>query len=276
MVATLMQGSSRGSLAGAFKQLDAAASSKGVDAMALADELFAITAALDSSATLRRALTDSGRDPAARGTLVTSLFGGRYSATAVDLAKQLVAARWSSSGDLADAFEALAVAAVVISADAAGKLGALEDELFRFERTILGSPDLREAFADHRGDGVPKADLVEQLLAGKATDQTIRLARQAVLAARGRRIGASLETYLAAAAARRQQSVAHATVAAPLSAAHQDRLQAALSKLFGREVQLNIDVDPTIIGGIRVEVGDEVVDGSILGRLEEAQRRLAG
>ncbi len=70
--------------------------------------------------------------------------------------------------------------------------------------------------------------------------------------------------------------MAHATVAAPLSAAHHDRLQAALSKLFGRPIQLNVDVDPTIIGGIRVEVGDEVVDGSILGRLEEANRRLAG
>jgi F-type H+-transporting ATPase subunit delta len=271
-----MQGSSRGSLAQALKQVDAAASGKGVDAMALGDELFAITAALDSSATLRRALTDSGRDPEARGALVTSLFGDRYSATAVDLAKQMVAARWSTSGDLADAFESLAIAAVVISADQAGELGALEDELFRFERTILASHDLRDAFADHRGDGVPKADLVGQLLAGKAIDQTIRLARQAVLAPRGRRIGASLETYLAAAAARRQQSVAHATVAAPLSAAHYDRLQVALSKLFGRQVQLNVDVDPAIIGGIRVEVGDEVVDGSILGRLEEANRRLAG
>jgi F-type H+-transporting ATPase subunit delta len=275
-MATLMQGSSRGSLAGALRQVATAASGKGVDVMELADELFAITAALDSSATLRRALTDSGRDPEARGTLVTSLFGGRYSATAVNLAKQLVAARWSNSGDLPDAFEALAIAAVVISADDDGQLGALEDELFRFERTILASHDLRDAFADHRGDGVPKADLVETLLEGKATDQTIRLARQAVLAPRGRRIGASLETYLAAAAARRQQSVAHATVAAPLSAAHHDRLQSALSKLFSRPVQLNVDIDPSIIGGIRVEVGDEVVDGSILGRLEEANRRLAG
>ena len=70
--------------------------------------------------------------------------------------------------------------------------------------------------------------------------------------------------------------MAHATVAAPLSAAHHDRLQAALSKLFGRQIQLNVDVDPSVIGGIRVEVGDEVVDGSIAGRLEEASRRLAG
>jgi F-type H+-transporting ATPase subunit delta len=271
-----MQGSSRASAAAAHKALDAVASGKGVDAMALADDLFAMTAALDSSATLRRALTDSGRDPEARASLVTALFGARFSTTAVELAKTLSGSRWSSGRDLAEALEELAVSSVVIAADRAGQLGALEDELFRFERTILANHDLRDAFADHRGDGAPKAELVRELLTGKATEQTIRLARQAVLAPRGRRIGASLEAYLSAAAARRQQSVAHATVAAPLSAAHQERLQVALSKLFGRQVQLNIAVDPTIIGGIRVEVGDEVVDGSILGRLEEANRRLAG
>jgi F-type H+-transporting ATPase subunit delta len=271
-----MQGSSRASLVTAHQQLDAVASAKGVDAMALADELFAMTAALDSSTSLRRALTDPGREPEARASLVVDLFGSHVSATALDLGKQLVSARWSGSADLTDAFEALAVSAVVVAADTAGNLGALEDELFRFERTVQGNPDLRDALTDRRGNVEAKAQLIQDLLGGRATDQTIRLARQAVLAPRGRRIGASLEAYLTAAAARREQSVAHATVAAPLSAAHHDRLQAALSKLFGRPVQLNVEIDPTIIGGIRVEVGDEVVDGSILGRLEEANRRLAG
>jgi F-type H+-transporting ATPase subunit delta len=279
-----VQGSSRASLAAAQKRLTAAttpasgkASGKGaVDAMALGDELFAVTAALDSSATLRRALTDPGRESDARSALIEQLFGGKLSADALDLARAVASSRWSTSGDIADAFEALAIASVVIAADAAGQLGALEDELFRFERTVQGNHDLRDALADRRGDAAAKADLVATLLRGKASEATVRLARQAVLAPRGRRLEASLELYLAAAAARREQFVAHATVAAPLSAKHQDRLQAALSKVFSHEVQLNVDVDPTIVGGVRVEVGDEVVDGSILRRLEEAQRRLAG
>ena len=104
----------------------------------------------------------------------------------------------------------------------------------------------------------------------------MHLARQAVLAPRGRRLAASLHLYIAEAAARREQSVAHATVAAALSASQHDRLVAALTTMFARPVQLNVDVDPEIIGGIRIQVGDEVLDGSILGRLDEARRRLAG
>jgi F-type H+-transporting ATPase subunit delta len=274
-----MQGSSRVSLAQAQKRLAGLASAKSgpaVDMMALADELFAMTAALDSSATLRRALTDPGRDPEARRSLMAGLFGGKVSAAALEFGQSLAASRWSAPRDLATAMEATAVSSVVIAADQAKQLGALEDELFRLERTVQGNHDLRDALADRRGDPAAKATLVETLLKGKTTPATVRLARQAVLAPRGRRFAPTLEAYLAAAAARREQAVAHATVAAPLSAAHHDRLQAGLSKVFGREVQLNVDVDPTILGGIRVEVGDEVVDGSILRRLDEAHRRLAG
>jgi F-type H+-transporting ATPase subunit delta len=271
-----MQGSSRASLAIARTQLDAAAKASGADLVRVADDLFAVTGVLDANAGLRRGLTDPGRTADARSALVERLFGGKISAAAVDLLKGVAASRWSGPRDLPDATEALAVSATVIAADQDGQLGALEDELFRFERTIQGTHDLRDALADPRGSADDKAQLLQTLLEGKASAHTVRLARQAVLAPRGRRVDATLESYLTAAAARREQSVAHATVAAPLSAAHHDRLQASLSRLFGREIQLNVDIDPTLIGGLRVVVGDEVVDGSIQGRLEEARRRLAG
>ncbi len=180
------------------------------------------------------------------------------------------------AGDLADALELLAVDALVIAAEQDGVLGSLEDELFRFERTVDGAPELRDALSDRRADPQAKAELISDLLRGKATDATVRLARQAVLHPRGRRLTSTLELYLAEAAARREQTVAHATVAAPLSAKQQDRLVAALSAMMGRPVQLNVDVDPAVMGGLRVEIGDEVIDGTISGRLDEARRRLAG
>ena len=164
----------------------------------------------------------------------------------------------------------------MIAAEQDGVLESVEDELFRFGRTVDGDRALRDALADRRGTPQAKADLISALLRGKAAAATVHLARQAVLAPRGRRLDQSLDLYLAEAAARREQTIAHATVASALSQAQHDRLVAALSALFGRPVQLNVDVDPAIVGGIRVEVGDEIIDGSIEGRLEEARRRLAG
>ena len=151
----------------------------------------------------------------------------------------------------------------------------MEDELFRFERTIEGDQALRDALADRRGTPAAKADLVERPAPRQGHPATVRLARQAVLAPRGRRLDQSLDLYLAEGGSR-EQTIAHATVASALSQAEHDRLVAALSALFGEPVQLNVDVDPAIVGGIRVEVGDEIIDGSIEGRLEEARRRLAG
>jgi F-type H+-transporting ATPase subunit delta len=271
-----MQGSSRASLAAGREQLDAMASARGAEPMELADDLFAVAALLDSSATLRRALTDPGRDGEARADVLRGLLAGKVSQDSVRLTGSLVAARWSQAGDLGDTCELLAIDAVVIAAEQDGDLESLEDELFRFERTVDGNRDLRDALTDRRGTSAAKADLVSTLLQGKATAATVRLARQALLAPRGRRLTASLELYLAEAAARREQAVAHATVAVPLSAAQHDRLVKALAAMFERPVQLNVDVDPSIVGGIRVEVGDEIVDGSVLGRLDEARRRLAG
>jgi F-type H+-transporting ATPase subunit delta len=272
-----MQGSSRGSLAQARERLDRVADSgAAVDAQRLSDDLFAVTAVLDSSATLRRALTDPGREPGSRSGLISNLVSGQVSDAAADLVGALVASRWSRPGDVADACEQLAIGAQIISADQAGALGSLEDELFRFERTVAGNAELRDVVSDRQVPGERKAALVQDLLQGKALAQTVRLARQAVLAPRGRRFDQSMESYLEAAAIRRQQSIAHAVVAVPLSATQHDRLVAALSAQLGRPVQLNVDVDPHVVGGIRIEIGDEVIDGSIRARLEEATRRLAG
>jgi F-type H+-transporting ATPase subunit delta len=271
-----MQGSSRTSLAIGREKLEAATSARGSEPTEIADDLFAVAALLDSNASLRRGLTDPGREGEIRTAAVSGLLQGKISRDSLKLVGELVAERWSQSTDLPDALELLAIDALMVAAEQDGALESVEDELFRFERTVEGNPPLRDALSDRRGPVQAKADLVEKLLRGKASEATVRLARQAVLNPRGRRLSATLELFLREAAARRQQAVAHATVAVPLTAAHYDRLVAALSALYGRSVQLNVDVDPSIMGGIRVEVGDEVVDGSIVHRIDEARRRLAG
>jgi F-type H+-transporting ATPase subunit delta len=268
-----MQGSSRAAFAAGHDAF-AAALGSGADGSALAEDLFGATGALDSSASLRRALVDPSRDATAKRALVQSLFGSRISAAAASVLNALVSHHWADDQDLGDATETLAVEALVASAEAGGRLDALEDDLFRFGRLVAADQGLREALSARGGDESVKAALVEALLSGKASTETIRLARQAAVSPRGRRFGQALDSYLAVAAIRRQQLTATVTAAVALDEVQAQRLERALSRIYTRAVQVNVVLDPGVVGGIRVQVGDEVVDGTILRRLQEAERAM--
>ncbi|HEX7535773.1 MAG TPA: F0F1 ATP synthase subunit delta [Dermatophilaceae bacterium] len=268
-----MQGSSRAAFVVA-RDAFATALGSGADLSALAEDLFGATAALDSSASLRRALVDPSRDATAKRGLVEGLFGPKVTPAAADLLKTLVSQRWADDRDLGDATESLAVEAVVASAEAGGRLDALEDDLFRFERVVAADSGLRDALSAHGGDENAKSALVVALLEGKSDPEAIRLARQAATAPRGRRFNRVLESYLAIAAIRREQLTATVTAAVPLTGVQRQRLAGVLARIYDRAVQISVVLDPAVVGGIRVQVGDEVVDGTILRRLEEAERAL--
>ena len=246
-----------------------------VDRARLGEDLFGITDALDGTIALRRAVSDPSREGADKAGLVEKLFGGKVSPEAVVVAKQAAGQRWSEERDLSDTLESLAVASVVAAAEAEGRADQMEDDLFRFERIVAGNPGLRDALTDRRGDPGSKERLVQSLLEGKANPEAVRLVRQAVRAPRGRRFDRVLDDYLGIAATRRDQLAATVTTAAPLDDEQQRRLAAALSSFYdGKKVHLNVIVDPAVIGGIRVQIGDDVVDGTILRRLEAAKRHL--
>jgi F-type H+-transporting ATPase subunit delta len=270
-----MQGASRSSLLASRQELNAALGS-GADASALGDELFAVSEVLGSSAPLRRALTDPTSEETAKASLAERLFGGKVSAAAQQVLGVAVGQRWADERDLGDALEELGVEATLTSAERQGRLDNVEDELFRFERTVAGDPALRDALGDRRRSGKDKAELVGTLLDGKAAPETARLARQAAASPGGRRVERVLESYVAVAAKLRERLAATVTSATDLSEADRSRLGQALARVYGRPVQLNVIVDPHIVGGLRVQVGDEVIDGTIATRLEEARRTMAG
>jgi F-type H+-transporting ATPase subunit delta len=151
----------------------------------------------------------------------------------------------------------------------------MEDDLFRFERIVAGNPGLRDALTDRRASAESKESLVGSLLEGKANPEAVRLVRQAVRSPRGRRFDRVLDGYLAIAATRRDQLAATVVSAVALDEEQRRRLAAALSTYYaGKTVHLNVVVDPAVLGGIRVQIGDDVVDGTILRRLESAKRHL--
>jgi F-type H+-transporting ATPase subunit delta len=272
----MVRGVSRQSLAAGQDSLEALLAAAGTDPAAIGEDLLAVTDLLGSSAGLRRALTDPSRDGEAKAGLVAQLLGSRLGAGSLDLVTGLVRARWSRPGDLTDAVEGFGVSAILAGAQRAGRLDAVEDELFRFARTVAGTGTLRDAFSARTAGSERKATLVRALLTGKAAPETVRLAVQAATSPRGQRTESALEGFVELAALRRHQLVAEVTSAVPLDQARRDRLAAALQRLYGREILLNVDVDPTVVGGLRVQVGGELIDGTISGRLDDARRRLAG
>jgi F-type H+-transporting ATPase subunit delta len=270
-----MRGVSREAFGAAAERLETLLG--GLDAPvagSLGDDLFAVTAVLAHSPGLRRALTDPSRDGEAKATVVSRLFERKVSGAGLDLVAGLVRSRWSAAGDLTDAAERLAVSAVLAAAEKAGRLDAVEDELFRFARAVAADQGLRDAFSARTPGADRKAELVRSLLGDRAAPEAVRLAVQAAVAPRGLRTERALESYVEAAAQRRRQLVAEVTAATPLTERQRDRLAAALQQLYGREVRLNIDVDPEVIGGIRVQVEGELIDGTVVGRLDDARRRL--
>ncbi|NGO67420.1 F0F1 ATP synthase subunit delta [Streptomyces boncukensis] len=271
-----MNGASREALAAARESLAALTDNTPVDAARLADELAAVTALLDREVSLRRVLTDPAQDGEAKAQLVARVLGGQLGGAAVDLVSGMVRARWSSPRDLCDAVEELADAADLVAAERDGSLDEVEDELFRFSRTVSSSSELRSALTSRTAPAEAKAGLLHGLLGGRARPATERLVTRLVTQPRGRSLEGGLEALSKLAAERRNRSVAVVTSAVPLRDQQRQRLGAALAKLYGRQVHLNLDVDPEVLGGVTVRIGDEVINGSIADRIDEAQRRMAG
>jgi F-type H+-transporting ATPase subunit delta len=271
-----MLGPSRESVATAADRLEALLGSAGVDAAGLGDDLFSVTALLAGNPGLRRALSDPARTADDKAALADRLLHGQISDQALELLSGVVRSRWSDPNDLPTAVEGLAVTAELSSAERADRLDSVEDELFRFARTIAADVSLRDAFAARTVGTERKAELVRQLLEGKVSPETQRLAVQAAVSPRGLRTEQALEHYLDAAAARRRQLVADVVAASPLTEAQRARLSAALHRIYGRDIRINLDVDPEVLGGLRIQVAGELIDSTVLARLNTAGQALAG
>ncbi len=270
-----MRGSSRGAAKAVQAAFDTALA--GDPAWeTIGEELFAVTGVVDGSASLRRALADPSREGSDKQALVRSLFGGKIGETTTGLVAEVVGQRWAAERDLGDTLESLAVQALLAAAERERRIDRVEDELFRFERIVAGDPGLRDTLSSRNTDASGKATLVHRLLEGKAAPETVRLAEQAVRAPRGRRLDRVMEEYLLLASTRRDELTARVTVAAPLTEQQYTRLGSALEAHYGKPVTLQVVQDPSVMGGIRIQVGDEVVDGTVLRRLDEARRHVTG
>jgi F-type H+-transporting ATPase subunit delta len=242
----------------------------------VSDELFAVVSLLAGNGSLRRAMSDPAMTADLKQRLVDNLFGEKVAAPTLALVRLAARSRWSEPRDVVDALEAVAVDAAMTRAERDGELDEVEDELFRFERIVGGEPDLRAALTNRNLPADRKRDLVHRLLDGRAASVTVSLVERAVLYPRGRTLERVLDEFSSFAAQRRSRLIARVTSAVPLTEDQQERLSTALAGEFGHEVRLQMVVDPAIVGGITVRIGDELLDASVLRQLGAARRHLTG
>ncbi|TDE15030.1 F0F1 ATP synthase subunit delta [Jiangella asiatica] len=243
-------------------------------ASAVGDALFAFANLLVSRPSVRRALTDTGRSADDREALLRRLVGERIEAAATDVLAAAVRERWPRPGDLTAAVEEFGVRSVLLAGRSAGRLDTVEEEIFRFGQVVRGDRELRAALIDRAAPPEARRQLVRTLLEGKAAPETVVLVEHAVLDRRERSLEAELARVADFAAQLRERRVAVVHVAAPLTDQHRERLERALATRAGGPVLLNVIVEPGLVGGIKVELGDEVVDGTVTSRLDTARRQV--
>jgi F-type H+-transporting ATPase subunit delta len=246
-----------------------------VDAGRVSEDLFLVAGLVADEPGLRRTLTNPSLPAKAKAGLVHQIFEGKLADSSVDVVASAAGRRWASTRDLSYALEHLGVIAAVRAAEAEDQGDRLEGDLFAFGRLVSTNPELRDALSDSSRSVEDKRTLLRALLEGKVSTAALKLAEQSVSGFH-RTVAVAVEEYQKVTAVQRQRLVALVHVAKPLGPAETDRLRSALTRQYGREVRLNVLVDPGVIGGVRVEVGDDVIDGTVASRLDEARRRLAG
>ncbi len=271
-----MRGVSRTSHAEAAERLEALLdrTTDAADRTSLGSELFAVVDLLDGSVPLRRALTDPSRDGESKARLLERLLSGKVSPDTADLLGGAARSRWSAAHDLADSVEILAVDAVLAAAEASSRLDRVEEEVHRAGQVLTHDRGLRAALLERRASNEAKASLVGRFVDVAAAPETATLVRRVASNPRGRRPEQAFEFVTQAAARRRDRVVAHVVVAIWPTEDQQQRLTAALTRTYGRQVRLAVDIDPAVIGGMRVQIGDDVIDGTVARRLGAASEQL--
>ena len=269
-------GSSRQSLVAARVALDAAIKgASAASASELSSHLFFAADIFAGNTSLRRAITDPSRDKAAKAALVKDLFGKSTGALAISLLSDVSALRWSATKDVIHVIEQLAIEAEASAANIANELDRVEDEFFETSRLVADNFELRKALVGV-GSSDAKSALIADVLGKKASDSTVKLASALVSHLRGRSIEAAFADYLFGLANRRNRLIAVVRTAAALTDAQAKRLATVLEKKVGQPIRINVQIDPSIIGGVSIKFADELVDGSVVNRLANAGRALVG
>lgn len=267
-----MSGASQRSLTDGERSLPALVAADPAGGLGVAEELFALTDALTSSPPLTRALTDPATEPESKDQLLDTLLGAKFSPPVVAFLKTLVNERWASDAALPEALEQLGRDAALAQATQDGNLDQVERELFEVADAVKHADSESRAFlSDPENPVAEREAVVERMLAGKVQPATLLLAKRCTTTLPGRNFVTALQQVGGTIAARKARQVAQVTSAVELTEAQTKRLEAILQRKYGHAIEVYVSVDPAIIGGLRIEIGPDVIDDTVPTRVAEAR-----
>jgi ATP synthase F0 subunit b len=244
---------------------------------ALADDLTSVAALLGREKVVTRYLTVPAEDAAPRVRLLERLVSDKVEEPALDLLRSAVSERWSANSDLVDAIELVSRHALLLRAERGGQVDEVEGQLFRFSRILDVQPRLAILLGDYEVPADDRVRLLRNVLERASIDVNpiaVELLSKTVELLRGQPAEEAVLGLAEVAVARRGEVVAHVNAAAELSDTQSTRLTEVLSRIYGHPVTVQMQVDPELLGGLAISVGDEVIDGTLSSRLAAAQTQL--
>ena len=270
-----LRAASRDSLAQVVERFDSAVSSLDAEALTrLAEDLASTTKLLRREPLLSRHVADPSSADEPKVRLVERLLSGQVSDPALDILKTAVSRRWSSTSDLIHSIQHLARLALLVRAEGDGQIEDVEDQLFRFSRILDSEPRLISLLGEYTAPLEGRIGLLDNVLGRGANKNTADLLRQTLDLLHGERADEAVRELANLAVSRRGEVVAQVRAAAELSDAQSERLTELLTRIYDRPVSIQLDVDPELLGGLTIAVGDEVIDGSLASKLASAETRL--
>ena len=245
------------------------------DAWRIGNELFTITKVLDDSIQLERALTDPSRPVADKVAVLKELLGDNAHPMTMEIMTDLVSRRWSRARDIANAVEDFGVDAMMYYADATDATLQVSIELSELHSALLNLPVVRAKLYDYQATSEARVKLFREVFSGKTLNKvTMRLAEHATCNRRRRRYLETIQWLINKFSRHMGESMVTVTTATPLKKEQIKRLVEVYSAKVGRQVHINSVVDPTVLGGMRIQVGDEVTDNTVVAQLQNLHRKV--
>ena len=245
------------------------------DAWRIGNELFPITKVLDDSIQLERALTDPSRPVADKVAVLKELLGDNAHPMTMEIMTDLVSRRWSRARDIANAVEDFGVDAMMYYADATDATLQVSIELSELHSALLNLPVVRAKLYDYQATSEARVKLFREVFSGKTLNKvTMRLAEHATCNLRRRRYLETIQWLINKFSRHMGESMVTVTTATPLKKEQIKRLVEVYSAKVGRQVHINSVVDPTVLGGMRIQVGDEVTDNTVVAQLQNLHRKV--